>query len=245
MLLGEDVLPGKEELFVRGSDRADVGLFAAGADQQLVRVEQLRLALSQSRLLRLLPLVAVPHQLLERLEHRVRREHVCFLALDHCQRQAVHEQHDVGDDEAFGRSRCVDAKLVDGVELVSLGMLEVDQLDVRVLLAGQFVGIDLGTEQQLENGFIVSDQAAARVTEQIIVQVVELLVRQPLSAIGGGVDRTDGVVEHISNRDFPKAGPQAFRRVGGNARPLVDHRPVEGVELIEERLFDEGAFRHC
>ena len=148
------------------------------------------------------------------------------------------------DDKALGGSRCVDAKLVDGVELVSLGMLEVDQLDVRVLLAGQLVGIDLGAEQQLENGFVVFDQAAARVTEQIIVQIVELLVREPRSAIGGDVDRTDGLVEHIAQVDFPKTGSQALGRIGGDALSLVDDRPAEDVELFEERFFDELVFGH-
>ena len=153
---------------------------------------------------RLLTLVAVSHQLLERLEHWIRREGVGFLALDHGQRQTVHEQHDVGNDKTLGRSRRVDSKLVDGVELVSLGMLEVNQLDVRILLAGQLVGIHLGAEQQFENGFIVFDQAADRVTEQRIVQIVELLVREPRSAIGGGVDRTNGMIEYIPQCHFPK-----------------------------------------
>ena len=112
-------------------------------------------------LLRFLSLVAVPHQLLERLEHRVRREVVGVLAFDHDQRQAVHEQHDVRDDEPLARTRRVDAELVDGVELVSLRMLEVDQLDVRILLAGQFVGIDLCPEEQLRTASFASTRLLA------------------------------------------------------------------------------------
>ena len=107
-------------------------------------------------MLGLFPLVAVTHQLLERFEHRVRREAVGFLAFDHGQRQAVHEQHDVRDDEFLGRSRCIDAKLVDSVKLVAFGVLEIDQLDVRILLAGLFVGIDLGAEQQLRTASFFS-----------------------------------------------------------------------------------------
>ncbi len=43
--------------------------------------------------------------------------------------------------------------------VLTLGMLDVDQLDVQVLLVGLSVGIDLGADQQFENGFIVLDQA--------------------------------------------------------------------------------------
>ena len=63
-----------EELLLGGSDRAELGLFAAGADQQLICVEQPGFAFPQSRQFRFLPLVAVAQQLLERLEHR----HACI-----------------------------------------------------------------------------------------------------------------------------------------------------------------------
>ena len=168
VLLREDVLPGVEELLVGRSDRAEVGLVAAGADQQLIREEQPRLAFPQPGLLRLLSLVAVAHQLLEGFVHRVGGEVVGVLALDHHQRQAVHEQHDVGDDEVLARSRRVDAELVDGEEVVPLRVLEVDQLDVRVLLAGDFVDIDLRPVQQLLHGLVRFHQAAGGLVENLV-----------------------------------------------------------------------------
>ena len=100
-LLREDVVPRKEELFVGRSDRAELSFVAAGADQQLIGVEQSWLAFSQPFVFCLFSLIAVPHQLPERFLHRVGREVVGVFAFDDHQRQTVHEQHDVRDDEVL------------------------------------------------------------------------------------------------------------------------------------------------
>jgi hypothetical protein len=93
--------------------------------------------------------------------HRVGGEVVDIFGLDHHQRQPIDEKHDVGDDEAFARPRRVDAKLVDCHKVVLLRVVEVDQLDVRVLFARDFVYIDLRPVQELLNRLIRFDQAAA------------------------------------------------------------------------------------
>ncbi len=69
----------------------------------------------------------------------------------------------------------------------------------------------------------------------------------PSLSVRSGCSKSISLVEHIPQGHFPKAGPQAHGRIGGNAQPalldLVDHRPAEGVELIEERFFDKRVFR--
>ena len=75
-------------------------------------------------------LVGVAAQLVDRLGQRL--GHAWALALDHHQRDAVHEQHEVGHDErlaAVVARRAVDAVLVDDGELVALGVLPVDEVD--------------------------------------------------------------------------------------------------------------------
>ena len=63
--------------------------------------------------------------------------------------------------------------------MVPLRMLEVDQLDVRVLLAGDFIDIDLSPVQQLQNGLVRFDEALGGLIENLVDQVVDLLVGEP------------------------------------------------------------------
>ena len=139
----------------------------------------------QPRQLRFFPLFAVTHQLLEGLVHGVGGELVGVLALDDDQGNAVHEQHDVGNDEVLDRARRVDAELVDGEEVVPLRVVEVDQLDIRVLLAGQFVDIDLRPVEELLDGFVGFDQAAGWAGEEFVVESSSCLsVSQRLTVLG-------------------------------------------------------------
>ena len=69
-----------------------------------VGIEQLRLAFTQSGARGFGAGIAIALQLHERFVHRVGGVGIADLGLDHHQGQAVHEQHDVGDDEAFARS---------------------------------------------------------------------------------------------------------------------------------------------
>ena len=58
--------------------------------------------------------------------HRVGGRRVADLGLHHHQRQAVHEEHDVRDDELLHAARRLHAELVDRVKLISLRLPEVD-----------------------------------------------------------------------------------------------------------------------
>jgi hypothetical protein len=111
VLLRVDVPPGKEELLLGGGDASEFGLVAGGADQELVRVEQPRLALAQTRLVGCQALIRVAHELPERLVQGIRLHLIRLLALHHHQGQAVHEKHDVGDDAVLHSPRRVDAEL--------------------------------------------------------------------------------------------------------------------------------------
>ena len=210
----------------------------------MIREEQFRLAFPQAGLLRFFPLIAVAHQLLEGFVHRVRREVVGVLGLNDRQRQTVHKQHDVRDDEVLDRPRRVDAKLVDGEEVIPFRVIEVDQLDIRVLLAGDFVDIDLRPIQQLQHRLVRFHKALRGLVQNLIDQVAELLVGQPVQTFLGAVDFVQALLEDAFEDDLPEAGAQALRRVGRHSRPLINHLPIEGGELVEERLFDEGVFIH-
>ena len=170
-------------MFVAGSDGAEFGLLAAGANQQQVGVEQARLAFAQAGSLRFRTSVAVAQQLDERLIDRVRRVRIADLRLNHHQRDAVDEEDNVRNDATLHAARRVDAELIDGVESVALRMREVDQLHDRVGLAGDLVHVHLGLEQQLLDGLVGLEQGAARVAEQLVAQVIQLALGQPLLSV--------------------------------------------------------------
>ena len=182
-----DLLPGVEVLVVGGGDRADVGPFAAGADQQLIGVEQPRLALAQplGPRIGIVPQVAVAHELAERLVHAVGAGGVrAFqLALDHGPRQAVDEEHDVGDDERLDPARRVHPELVDGDEAVALRVRPVHQPDLGILLAGALVAADHHprlADQLLRDDLVGLDQRLARHLDgQLVVQAGQLRIGEP------------------------------------------------------------------
>src|SRR5262245_6709659 len=116
------------KMFVSRGDCPELGLLAAGAHEQQVRIEQPRLALAQSGGRSFRPAIAVAQKLNESLVNRVSGIGIADFGLDHYEWDAIHEQHDVRDDAGLYTAWCVDTKLVDGVKDVSLGMGEVDHL---------------------------------------------------------------------------------------------------------------------
>ena len=123
-------------------------------------------------------------------------------------------------------------------------MLKVDQLDVRILFARQFVLVDLGPVQKLEDRLVGLQQAGPGVVEDLVVQLVELPISKPGLAVIRQIDGPNGPVEGLPKRDLPEIGPPALGRVGWKARPLVDDPPAQGGELAEQRLFDVLIFGH-
>jgi hypothetical protein len=87
-------------------------------------------------------------QLNEGFIHRVAAIGATLLAFDHHKRNAIHEQHNIGNDKAFHTARRINAELVDGVKTVALRIGKVDQLHHRVLLARHLIHINLSLEQQ-------------------------------------------------------------------------------------------------
>lgn len=99
-----------------------------------------------------------------------------LLALHHHQRDTIHEQHDVRDDEGLHAARRVDAELVDGVKLVVRRVVKVDQPHHRIGLARQLVALDLRLEQQCLHGLIGLQQGAVGVAQQLAAQILQLAV---------------------------------------------------------------------
>ena len=160
--------------------------------------------------------------------HGVGGSGVPYLGLHHHQGQPVHEEHDVRDDALLHTPRRVDSKLVDGVESVALGILEVDQPHHRVGLAGDFVDINLRLEQQPVGDLIGLEQPGRPLPEELVAQVVKLPVGEPRLALIGQVDGPHRLAEHLGQNDLPEAHPQARRRIGRDrATPLVDGLPSQ------------------
>lgn len=189
-------------------------------------------------------LVQVALELGEGFGHGVGAGGAAFFAFDDDQGDAVDEEDDVGNDEGFDAARSVDAELIDGVELVVFGMVEVDEFNDRVLFAGEFVDIDLGFDEKFLDGFVGFEQGAVGLAEDLVLQVLELFGGKPGGAVGGGVEGMDGLIEEVGQEPLAKVDPQAFAGVLGNALALVDDLPAQALELFQEGLFYFGVFRH-
>ena len=92
--------------------------------------------------------------------HWVGRVWIPDLGLHDDERDAIYEQHDVGDDEALHAARRIDAELINGVKPIALRACEVDQLHHWVRLARHFVVIDLGLEKQALCGLVGLEKRA-------------------------------------------------------------------------------------
>jgi len=238
-----DVTPGVEVL-LGGGEAAEAGRVAAGDDVELVEVEQPRLPLAQAGQAGFLALVAVAADLDVSLVERVGREFVGLFALHRHQRDAVDEEDDVGDDEVLDPAGRVDAELVDGVEEVALRVLEVDQPDRGVVLAGALVAVDDGLDQQLLHRLVGLDQRAG-LAGQLVVELVYLALGEPGCAVGQRVEGQQRSAEHLRQHELAEAGAQARCWIGRDGpMSLVDHLPAQGAQLVEEGLFDEVVFRH-
>ena len=118
------LLPLGEVLALR-RERPDHRLVEVRGDHELVGVEEALVALV---VVDARSLVRVALQLVDRFDGRV--GDVRALALDDDERDAVDEEHDVGNDELVRLTAgLVNAELVDRQELVALGMLPVDVVD--------------------------------------------------------------------------------------------------------------------
>ena len=233
------------EVFITRSDRAVIGFHAAAAYHQHIAVKQTRLALFQTLLMGGLALVAIALQLLKSFRHRVGAGRPAFFAFHHCQRDAIHEQHNIGNNELLHAARRVDAKLIDSEKMIVLRVHKVDQLHHRVLLAIHLVHIYLRLEQQLLYRLIRLQQGAVWLAQNLILQILNLFCREPLLALGAGVQRHHRLGEYLRQQPLAKIEAQAFGRIGRNILPLVDHLPAQCCKLLQEGLLDFRVFAHC
>ena len=144
---------------------------------------------------------------------------ISVLGLDHHQRKAVDEQHDVGNDAILHPARRVDAELVDRQEVVPLWVSEVDQLDVRILLAGQFVLIDLGAVEQFLGVLVGFQETGAGQVGDLVPKFFELLVGEPRLPVFHQVDRPDALSKNISQDDLTEALSQTLGWIGRKLWP--------------------------
>ena len=106
------------------------------------------------------PLLAVAEKLVDGFRDGI--IHPGRLELDHHHRQAVQKQHDVGNDVVLG-SKDANLELADGDEAVVVAILEINEMDRRVVLSGLPVPADAGVlKQQIEDVAIVLQQPRAR-----------------------------------------------------------------------------------
>ena len=97
-------------------DRAELRLLPAGGDDELVVIEERRAAFALGA-----ALLAVAQELVDRFRDRLL--HLGRFALDHHDRQAIQEQHDVGNDVVLGAEN-THLELADGDEAVVVPVLE-------------------------------------------------------------------------------------------------------------------------
>ena len=182
--------------------------------------------------------------MLEGFGHRVGAGRPTLLAFHHRQRDAVHEQHDVRNDELLHAARRVDAELVDRQEVIVLRPVEINQPHHRVLLPGQFIHVHLGLEQQLLHCLISLQQRFLGLTQNLILQILQLTLGQPGLTVRGFVQFSDGTGKHLRQNPLAEVLTQAPRWIGGDVLTLVDDLPAQLFKLGQEGLFDFGVFRH-
>lgn len=116
---------------------------------------------------------------------------------------------------------------VGGAELVFFGVGEVDEFDGGVLFAGLFVGVYLGFEEELLDGFVGFEQGAVGLAEDLVLQGLDLFGGEP-GGVVGGVEGGDRLSKHIGEEPLTKAGTQALGGVCGDALAMVEGLPAEG-----------------
>lgn len=79
---------------------------------------------------------------------------VADLSFHHHQRNTIHEQHNVRNDELFALSGRIDPELVDRLKHIAFRMREVDEFHHWIWLTRQLSYVDLGLEKQLLYSFV-------------------------------------------------------------------------------------------
>jgi hypothetical protein len=216
-------------------------LVEARDDQQLVGVEQRFVALVVFDLAAGAALVGVAAQLVHRVGQRL--GHRGALALDHHQRDAVHQQHEVGHDEGLAAvmaRRAVDPVLVDHRELVALGVLPVDVVEglaAAAVPAGQAFDRDAG-EQQLGGGAVGLDQPVGGDAGDGADGLGDALIVEPGLALVQ-VQRVELAAQRGFLDDLGEAGAAG---AGGAVEIALDVAPAHRDELLDEGAFDRIQF---
>ncbi len=221
---GIGIGPAVEVLLAVGRDGAELGLVAAGGDDDLVVVEEGRAALAFGA-----ALLAVAEQLIDGLGDRVLD--LGRLALDHPYGQAIQEQDDVRDDVVL-RPQDANLELADSDEAVVGSAVKVHKPHRRALLTGPAVYAHARIFQEhREDVAVVLDQiGSGEARREPLDRLLYLVILQP------GVDDLEPLPQHRQHDDLGKALPEGGARVLLNVE--VDDLPAQPVQLIEEELLD-------
>ena len=225
---GIGIGPAVEVLLAVGGDGAELGLLAAGGDDDLVVIEQRCAAFALGA-----ALFAVAQQLVDGFGDGV--FDLGRLALDHHYRQAVQKQHDVRDDMVLGAQH-THLELADGDKAVVVPVGEIHKTHGRAFLAGPTVLADAGVFQQQgkDVAVVLNQTCAGEACGELLDHLLHLIVFQPV------VDDLELLPQHRQHHHLGKALAEAVARV--LLAVEVDDLPAQAMKLVEEGLLDVVAF---
>ena len=96
----------------------------------------------------------------------------------------------------------------------------------------------------LTPGSVGLQQVPVRVPQQLVLEVLQLPVRQPLLAVFSLIDRPNRASEDLWKDPLPPVIAETWSRGGGQSGALIDHRPAQGGQLIEKGLLNMEVFGH-
>src|SRR5690625_5136548 len=185
-----------------------------------------------------LALIAVLEQILDRVTDRI--GDVRTLALDDDERDAVDEEDDVRQRVPM-RSRTIDAKLVDGEEIVALRTLKVDEPDD--LLSPTVAPLDAFDDRSLTDKLrcllVGLHETRRRHTLDRIHGKRDSRVIQPLRSVPVHIDAADRLTKPIAQQHLGKARAAGYGRI---MLAPFDARPAHRLELDQQRRLDVDVF---
>ena len=221
---GIGIGPAVEVFLAMGGDGAELGLVAAGGNDDLVVIKERRAAFAFGA-----SLLAVTLNLVDRFGDGVLD--LGRLALDYRHRQAIQEQDDVRDNVVLG-AQDAHLDLADGDKTVIVPVGEVYETHRRALLAGPAVLADAGIfQKQRKDVAVVFDQVGSgEAGGELFDHLLHLIVVQP------GVDDLELLPQHLQHHHLGEI--LAVTVAGMLFAVEIDDLPAQPVKLIEKGFFD-------
>ncbi|KPH88511.1 hypothetical protein GLUCOINTEAF2_0203793 [Komagataeibacter intermedius AF2] len=160
--------------------------------------------------------------------------------LDHHHRNAVHQHHDIGDDEALAHvvaGWAIDTKLVSDGKAVGRHIVPGDVTDclaASAVPAGQALDCQ-AFEEQSRNRLVCLHQPSLPVAGQGADRFGKVCIIEPGPAIRAGIDRAQALAQGGLTDDLPEA--DASCQVGVILAACLPD-PAHGNALVDKGLFD-------